>query len=441
MKATLSRRPPHPVSDLPPRAGLREGASRIDVYACLVRLGLWLYRLALVLAPVLSAMLGWWRPARAMADPPCTVLATGTFFSNNWLRAHLLPLVGSPACVRVVVVADHPFIRHERVEYRSPPRWLRRVFGRVGARSLLLLWAALRLRPQHVMGYHLVPNGMLALLAARLVGARAIYQCCGGPGELDGGGPAMQENALLRRVKNPHRAIARQLRIIVRRFDVIVTRGVEASRFFASNGASGTVISIPAGLDSNLYATGDINARDYDLITVGRLADVKRIDVFLRMVELIRAHRPGVRAVVVGDGPLRGKLESYARRRGLNTSVDFVGARNDIISWLRRGKVFVLTSDSEGLSIALAEAMMASLPAVVSRVGDLETLVIHGENGFLVDRGRPEQFAEAALRLLENPGMLLRFAQEARRRALDICASSRVSAQWTSVLRVSGSSC
>jgi len=84
--------------------------------------------------------------------------------------------------------------------------------------------------------------------------------------------------------------------------------------------------------------------------------------------------------------------------------------------------------------------MMTGLPAVVSRVGDLGTLVVPGANGFLVDRRRPDLFAEAALRLLEDSGMLLQFADQARRRAMAVCGSSAVSAQWTSILRSSSSS-
>lgn len=410
----------------------------MDGYAHVVRLALLLYRSTLAVAPMLAALL---RPLYGVAaGRQCTVLATGTFFSNNWLQAHMIPLLASSACERVVIVGDHPFMQHERLEYHCPPRWLRRIVGRVGARTLLLLWAALRLRPQHVMGYHLIPNGMSALLAARLAGARAIYQCCGGPGELDGGGPAMQENGVLRRVKEPDRNIARQLCAIARRFDIIVTRGAEASRFFTSSCMQSTVIAIPAGLDSRSYSNWAAHVKEYDLITVGRLTEVNRIDVFLQMVELIRARRPAVRTVVVGDGALRQTLESDAHRRGLDANVEFAGVQDDVASWLQRARVFVLTSDSEGLSIALAEAMMTGLPAVVSRVGDLGTLVVDGTNGFLVDRRRPDLFAAAALRLLEDSGMLLRFADQARRRAMAVCDSSAVSTQWTSILQGSSSS-
>ena len=54
--------------------------------------------------------------------------------------------------------------------------------------------------------------------------------------------------------------------------------------------------------------------------------------------------------------------------------MSFVGHQEDVAAWLSKSRVFVLTSDSEGLSLSMMEAMMCGLPAVVSDVGDLGDL-------------------------------------------------------------------
>ena len=87
-------------------------------------------------------------------------------------------------------------------------------------------------------------------------------------------------------------------------------------------------------------------------------------------------------------------------------------------SWLRKGRVFALTSDSEGLSLALMEAMLCGLPAVVSDVGDLPELVEHGVNGYLVAERTPEAFAGPLAELLSDAARLARFSQAARAAAL-----------------------
>ena len=106
--------------------------------------------------------------------------------------------------------------------------------------------------------------------------------------------------------------------------------------------------------------------------------------------------------MIVGDGPLRQELETLAAALGLGDAVEFAGQRVDVSSILGRSRVFVLTSKTEGLSLALMEAMMAGLPAVVSDVGDLGDLVRHGENGYLVDVQTPDRFAERIAAILKD---------------------------------------
>ena len=142
---------------------------------------------------------------------------------------------------------------------------------------------------------------------------------------------------------------------------------------------------------------------------VGRLAPIKRVDLFLDAVALVSARRPGTRAVVVGDGPLRASLEERARRPDLAPVVTFAGRQTDVASWLRRARVFVLTSDSEGLPLSAVEAMMCGLPVVAPAVGDLPDIVEEGVNGHLVAGREAEAFARPLLALVSD--------EDARRRA------------------------
>src|SRR5262249_11048520 len=102
-------------------------------------------------------------------------------------------------------------------------------------------------------------------------------------------------------------------------------------------------------------------------------------------------------------------------------------------SWLRRAKVFVLTSDSEGLPLSTMEAMMCGLPVVASAVGDLADLVNDGVNGFLVEERTPENFANRIVELLTNTERLGRFAKAARH-AAERHNVNTVTQTWDSVL-------
>ena len=118
----------------------------------------------------------------------------------------------------------------------------------------------------------------------------------------------------------------------------------------------------------------------------GRLVEIKRIDVFLQAIKSMVQRIPDISAVIVGDGNLRDQLQGMAVDLGVDCHVTFVGHQENVETWLRKSKIFVLTSDSEGLSLSMMEAMMCGLPAVVSNVGDLGDLAKNGVNGYLVPR-------------------------------------------------------
>lgn len=393
----------------------------------------WGYGLALAFVSLLSRRPARRRRAPDPQDSSATILATGTFYSANWLRSHVLPILDSPACRRLVLVCDGPMVEHPKLENCTPPAWLRRVIGRVASRAVVLFIEAVRRRPDFIIGYHLIPNALLTLLASQLVGARSIYQCCGGPSELDGGGPAMRENGLLRHLPTADPAIARRLRSYAARFDVIVTRGDDASAFFNACGASGRVITITAGIDADRFMPRPATP-EYDLIAVGRLSVGKCLDQLVDILDILARRGLTPRTAIVGDGPCRAALEEDVRRRGLAAHVHFAGSQEDVATWLQRSGVFVMTSASEGLSIALAEAMLCGLPAVATRVGDLATLVRDGENGYLVEPGRADAFADRIEKLLRDPDLRAKFAARARERAEALCSRPRVADRWTELL-------
>lgn len=110
--------------------------------------------------------------------------------------------------------------------------------------------------------------------------------------------------------------------------------------------------------------------------TVGRLVREKNYPLLLRAF----AGMENTYLVFVGDGPLRGELEKQADRQ----RVFFLGAREDVPEILGSLDAFVLSSSTEGMSMALLEAMAAGCPIVVTAVGGNVELIQHGETGLVV---------------------------------------------------------
>ncbi|NOS78351.1 MAG: glycosyltransferase family 4 protein [Nitrospira sp.] len=150
-----------------------------------------------------------------------------------------------------------------------------------------------------------------------------------------------------------------------------------------------------------IRSTLGVTHEEYLLGSVGRLTAVKGHEFLIRAVALLnndRGRKP-VKAVLVGDGPLRKNLEELAFHLGVGNHVSFVGHQDDPSGFLQAMDVFVLPSLSEGIPLALLEAMAASQPIVAARVGGIPEIIEHGENGLLVEPANEHDIAKACDKL------------------------------------------
>jgi len=147
---------------------------------------------------------------------------------------------------------------------------------------------------------------------------------------------------------------------------------------------------------------------------MARLFPVKNHAAFLQAAVLIKQAVPDTRFALVGDGPLRSHLEEMTQKLGLTSEVIFFGEQQEVGTYLSAFDIAVLTSDTEGCSNALLEAMALRRPVVATDVGGNREVVRHGETGFLVPRENPEALAEAIIALLRDPDTAVAMGQRAK---------------------------
>jgi glycosyltransferase involved in cell wall biosynthesis len=107
-------------------------------------------------------------------------------------------------------------------------------------------------------------------------------------------------------------------------------------------------------------------------------------------------------------------MRELAASLGLAERVHFLGNRRDVPDLLGAMDIFVLPSHSEGVSLAVLEAMAAGLPVIVSEVGGLPEIVRHEENGLLIPPKDPEALAKSLAQLLDSPDLAKRLGAKAR---------------------------
>jgi glycosyltransferase involved in cell wall biosynthesis len=182
-------------------------------------------------------------------------------------------------------------------------------------------------------------------------------------------------------------------------------------------------ITIRNGVDLRLYTAARDDTKDlpkapsrtpFRIVCAARLSRAKRIDLLLEaLAELGKTHS-GWHCVILGAGPLEKELRSYAQRLALEDCVTFAGHVADVRPYLQAADLFVLSSDKEGLPLALLEAMALGLPAVVTDVGGTGEVVIHRHNGLLVKPGSAEELASTMGYLLVHDEERRRMGNAAR---------------------------
>jgi glycosyltransferase involved in cell wall biosynthesis len=151
--------------------------------------------------------------------------------------------------------------------------------------------------------------------------------------------------------------------------------------------------------------------------TVGRLAALKRQDVLLR--GFARLRHPTARLLIVGDGPAREELVGLAAGLGVTDRVVFAGYRERPERALAAMDVFALTSDSEGMPLAILEAWAAGKPVVATRVGGVPELIADGRTGLLFPAGNDVALAQHLDRLLTDPSQATRLGAAGRETVRD----------------------
>jgi len=137
---------------------------------------------------------------------------------------------------------------------------------------------------------------------------------------------------------------------------------------------------------------------------VGSLYPVKGHQFLLDALPSVVKRFPHIRLVVVGRGELEAELKARAQVLGLGEHVLFLGLREDVPRLLAIFDIFVLPSLSEGLSMAILEAMTSSKPVVTTRVGGNAELVEDGATGLLVEPRNPSALGQALEQLLADEG-------------------------------------
>lgn len=290
------------------------------------------------------------------------------------------------------LIVDHP-------RYFFPPKLGRRWYGHFFLRSVRACFERVvaEFRPDILYVPWAYPDGWATVRLGRRAGLPVVIQCHGSDVLLLDQFPSRKRRTVeavtaADGVIAVSRDIARNLiamGVAPDRVRVIYD-GVDPSKFH------------PAPKDDTRVRVG-LTGNEPALLFVGNLIPVKAVDVLLNACgRLIRENFP-LRLNIIGDGPLRPKLEAMADSLGLKERVRFVGSvpHDQLPSWFQAVDLFVLPSHSEGVPTVLLEASACRTPWVASNVGGIPEIEHIGLSR-LVTPNRPDELAVAIRERLQE---------------------------------------
>ncbi len=183
--------------------------------------------------------------------------------------------------------------------------------------------------------------------------------------------------------------------------DGIVFQTEDARKWFSPIIQSKSKIILNA-VDEKFFKT-QLDSRRKNIVSVGRLSKQKNHSMLIKAYSKI-ANLVEDDVYIYGEGSLRDTLKAEIDGYGLGNRVHLMGTSKDIPDVLRQAKVFVMTSDYEGMPNALMEALAIGIPCIATDCpcGGPKMLIENGENGILVPIGDDEKLSAELFMLLTD---------------------------------------
>ena len=316
------------------------------------------------------------------------------------VRHHLMPIAQHPLVTRLWIV------RHKEIGLGQIPK---AQYVLVSTRFKLwrfvqMIWICLRLgRKEQVkafVSFNPIPYGLFSFIAARLHKKVIHFGFIGSDWNL--------------RVKGKW---GRFLLPILRKADLVTVPGRTMWQEMVQHGFDPNHVTIlPHGTDLERFSIVDVDKPSYSCIFVGRLIELKRIDLILKAFSQVLNHHPDKRLCIAGDGPLMETLKSLANQLGIADRVDFVGHVENVPDYLAQARIVVIASEAEGFPSALVEGMCSGLVPVCTPVGAISDIIKDGQNGLLFPKCDPNALAKCIIKLLDQPQLY----DELRRNVLEL---------------------
>lgn len=169
------------------------------------------------------------------------------------------------------------------------------------------------------------------------------------------------------------------------------------------------------------------------IVSVGNFRAVKNHKMLINAFHKFHKYNPNVVLNIYGDGELYDEIQNQINSFNLTTNVILHGSIPNVIEEIADASIFCLSSNSEGLSNALLEALALGIPCISTDVAGASEYIVDGESGFIVPVGDEDAFADRLNKLYNDKELLKQFSIKSKEMSKK-CSFDTVISNWDEVI-------
>ena len=305
---------------------------------------------------------------------------------NGTIQGKLEPLILLPLIENIYFLRKTKGPGLAKVNYILLPGICRYAYFNILMTPFLLIYYTFKTRSSFIIGYHIIPYAFFAAVAS-FVTRKPFF---------------IGQTGLRIQKISENRVFWFFLKKVIDFSEKICVPGNHSYNYWLSKGIPpAKLLKLHSTINTNKFIPSPLKNKLYDFVYVGRISSEKRPEFLIKAFSLLARNRPEAKLLIVGDGPLLFQTIKMVQSTNLAETIDFVGFQSDVLPWLYKSRFIVLVSESEGLPVAVMEAMSAGLIPLTTDVGNIRDIILNGVTGFYIAKNDLLRFAQKMIYLME----------------------------------------
>ncbi|MBN2396144.1 MAG: glycosyltransferase family 4 protein [Candidatus Atribacteria bacterium] len=331
------------------------------------------------------------------------------------------PLVDISSVDAVLVFRDEQGYPASKAKYIIIPKTLIKTWFKIPYRLLQMVFNYNR-NIILFIGIYEIPHGLLALILGWIYRKPSVV--------------CIISNPAYSKLRKGIRKSA--MHFIARRATFVTTTGSKSMQYFKEISIpENKLFILPNSIDIDVFKPCADTKRVYDIITLSRLSPEKNLLIFISVIEELVQYFPNLKVAIGGSGPEAELILRTIHQKNLQNIISMLGFVDEkqLPLFFNQGRVFLACSETEGFPRTVIESMSCGIPCVTSNVGDMEDLVKHGSNGFLIeDYTNINDYVDKSIKLLKDKELYTKFSVNARRDVTEKFSYEASTKLWETII-------